>query len=107
MGIQEMGGRVLGCRVKGEREYEVTMNTWVGKDMLLKGLRVKGIVVEARELVKKDTIVSFMYVPVYLRDEVILGKLLEWGVKPVSKVMRRFRPGTKIADGTRFVRVWE
>ncbi|KAI4804715.1 hypothetical protein KUCAC02_026332, partial [Chaenocephalus aceratus] len=50
VGIQEMCGRVLGCRAKGEREYEVTMNTREGKEVLLEGLRVKGVMVEAREL---------------------------------------------------------
>lgn len=32
-------------------------------------------------------------------------KLSQWGVKPVSKIMRRWVPGTKVADGTRFLRV--
>ncbi|KAI4800546.1 hypothetical protein KUCAC02_009611 [Chaenocephalus aceratus] len=31
VGMQELCGRVMGCRTKGEREHEVTMKTWRGK----------------------------------------------------------------------------
>ncbi|KAK7879086.1 hypothetical protein WMY93_034135 [Mugilogobius chulae] len=43
--------------------------------------------------------------PAYIKDEEIEGKLLFWGVTPVSEVRRRMWPGTTVADGTRYVKV--
>ncbi|KAF3847170.1 hypothetical protein F7725_020198 [Dissostichus mawsoni] len=55
-----------------------------------------------------EVTVSFMHLPVYIKDDVIFGKLWEWGVEPASQIRRRFLPGEgkeRIADGTRILKV--
>ena len=63
-GIQDECGVVLGCRLKGER-YEVTMYE-EGKNKLLEGVRIKGVVIKAEELTAMEVMVSFMYMPIYI-----------------------------------------
>jgi len=52
-----------------------------------------------------DATVSFLHLPVYLPDRIILNRLEEWGVKPISVIKKRVWPDSDIADGTRFLRV--
>ncbi|XP_038153957.1 uncharacterized protein LOC119791746 [Cyprinodon tularosa] len=61
--------------------------------------------VMAKELTNDELIVSFLGLPAYITDEEIHKKLQTWGVRAVSDIKRRVWPGTKIADGTRFVKV--
>jgi hypothetical protein len=98
-------GVVSGCRVRGEKNYEITMKDEVGKRKLLDGVRVKGALVHGREIVNSDMVVSFINLPVYMEDATILARLEEWGVRPISVIKRRKWPGTEIADGTRFLKV--
>ena len=72
---------------------------------LLEGVRVRGVLVSARELLKREVTVSFMNIPVYIDDDEILLKLCYWGVEPTSHIIRRRIPGSSIADGTRHLRV--
>lgn len=105
VGVQELCGRVLGCREKGGGEFEITMKDREGMERLLEGIRVKGVMVSARGLLKREVTVSFMNLPVYIDDDVILLKLFYWGVEPASNIIRRRIPGSRIADGTRHLRV--
>ncbi|XP_034053212.1 uncharacterized protein LOC117533534 isoform X2 [Gymnodraco acuticeps] len=105
IGVQEQCGRVLACRMRGVREYEITMKTEEGRDSLLEGVRVKGVLISARKLSENEVTVSFMYLPAYIGDGVILERLREWGVEPVSRIHRRKIQGTQVADGTRYLRV--
>ena len=98
-------GVASGCRVRGEKTFEITMKDEVGKRKLLDGVRVKGALVHAREIVNNDMVVSFINLPVYMEDATILARLEEWGVRPMSVIKRRKWPGTEIADGTRFLKV--
>lgn len=103
--VKRKCGDVMGCRVRGERIYEITMKDEQGKTKLMDGVRVKGALVLARDIISKDMVVSFINLPVYLDDEDILSRLEEWGVRPMSAIKRRKWPGTEIADGTRFLKV--
>ncbi|KAL3055928.1 hypothetical protein OYC64_018599 [Pagothenia borchgrevinki] len=76
-----------------------------GMESLLEGVRVKGVLVSARELLRNEVTVSFMNIPVYVEDDAILLKLNSWGAEPASHIIRRRVPGTQIADGTRHLRV--
>ncbi|XP_062241187.1 uncharacterized protein LOC133951326 isoform X1 [Platichthys flesus] len=98
-------GVVSGCRVRGKKNFEITMKDEVGKRKLLDGVRVKGALVHGREIVNNDMVVSFIDLPVYMEDATILRRLEEWGVRPISAIKRRKWPGTEIVDGTRFLKV--
>ncbi|XP_026121503.1 uncharacterized protein LOC113101986 isoform X2 [Carassius auratus] len=104
-GVKKECGEVIGCRVRGERVYELTMKDEEAKRKLMDGVRVKGVMVHARDIMNNDMVVSFINLPVYLEDEKILAKLQEWGVRPLSPIKRRVWPGTDIVDGTRFLKV--
>lgn len=104
-GVKMVCGEVVGCRVRGERTYELTMKNKDAKKKLMDGVRIKGAMVHARDIVNNDMVVSFINLPVYLEDEKILDKLQEWGVKPLSAIKRRVWPGTDTVDGTRFLKV--
>ncbi len=104
-GVKMECGEVVGCRVRGERTYELTMKDEDAKKKLIDGVRIKGAMVHARDIVNNEMVVSFINLPVYLEDGKILDKLEEWGVKPLSAIKRRAWPGTDTVDGTRFLKV--
>ncbi len=103
-GVKECG-EVIGCRVRGERIYELTMKDEGAKRKQMDGVRVQGVMVHARDIMNNDMVVSFINLPVYLEDEKILSKLQDWGVRPLSPIKCRVWPGTDTADGTRFLKV--
>ncbi|KAF3859844.1 hypothetical protein F7725_000099 [Dissostichus mawsoni] len=96
-GIQKKCGVVDGCRVRGERLYEVTMRTCLGKMKIMEGLRVNGVMVHAQDLLNNDLTVSFLNLPVYVPDRMILKRLEDNQKKSVA--------GHGNTDGTRFLRV--
>ncbi len=104
-GVKKECGEVIGCRVRGEKIYELTMKDEEAKGKLMDGVRIQGVMVHARDIINNDMVVSFINLPVYLEDEKILSKLEEWGVRPLSSIKRRVWPGTDTVDGTRFLKV--
>ncbi|XP_013856064.1 uncharacterized protein LOC106511884 [Austrofundulus limnaeus] len=98
-------GGLLACRLITQRKYEVTVSNLTAKKRLLDGFKIGETRVLAKELIKDTLVVSFLGLPAYITDVEILQKLHGWGVSAVSEVKRRVWPGTKIADGTRFVKV--
>ncbi len=76
-GVKKECGEVIGCRVRGERIYELTMKDEEAKRKLIDGVRVQGAMVHARDIINNDMVVSFINLPVYLEDEKILSKLQE------------------------------
>lgn len=98
-------GAITGCRVRGEKTFEITMKDEKGKRKLLDGVRVKGTPVHVKEILNNDMVVSFINLPVYIDDAPILERLEQWGVRPISPIKRRKWPGTEIADGTRYMKV--
>uniref|UniRef100_A0A4W5MEM0 CCHC-type domain-containing protein n=3 Tax=Hucho hucho TaxID=62062 RepID=A0A4W5MEM0_9TELE len=103
--IKDVCGEVVGCRVKGERKYEITMRDGKGKERLMDGFMIKDTKIMARDMTTNELIVSFMNLPVYIEDSAILDKLNSWGVAAVSDIRRRVWPGTEIVDGTRYCKV--
>lgn len=104
-GINEVCGAVNGCRFKGDKKSEITMNHTKGKERLIDGFKIKNCQILARDLNNDELVVSFMNLPVYITDEDIHEKLNGWGVKATTPIKRRRWPGTEIADGTRFCKV--
>lgn len=103
--IKDVCGELVGCRIKGERKYEVTMRDAKGKERLMDGFKIKNTKVMARDVMANELIVSFMNLPVYIEDGAIVDKLRSWGVAAVSEIRRRVWPGTEIVDGTRYCKV--
>ncbi|XP_077960200.1 uncharacterized protein LOC144409427 [Gasterosteus aculeatus] len=103
--VKEECGEVIGCRYKNPKSYELTMRSEEGKAKLMDGLRIQNNTVTASEINKDEMVVSFINLPIYIGDEIITRKLLDWGVTPVSSIRRRVWPGTEIADGTRYMKV--
>lgn len=95
---------ILAVRPKQQKQYEVTMESEECCDELLNGLDINGQICEVKKLEDREYVVSFMHIPVYLKDNDIITKLEGWGVIPVSTVKRRCYPGTDIEDGTRFIK---
>lgn len=103
--IRLLCGGILACRLITDRKYEVTMSNVAAKMRLLDGFKIGTTTIMAKELTNDELVVSFLGLPAYITDEEILQKLHGWNVLAVSPIKRRMWPGTKIADGTRFVKV--
>lgn len=69
------------------------------------GFKIQNCRIIAKDLSLDEMVVSFLNLPVYITDEVILEWLRAWGESAVSPVKRRFWPGTEVADGTHFCKV--
>lgn len=102
--VRELCGGLVACRFIGAGKYEVTMSHPKGKERLLEGFKLGETRVHARELCNDELVVSFLNLPFYTDDGEILEKLHGWGVSALSPIKRRMWPGTKIADGTRFLK---
>ena len=98
-------GRVLGCRTKNGKRWELTMSNTKGKERLLDGFKIKNSRIVATELIRNIRVVSFLNLPLYITDDEIRDKLSQWGVEPASNIRRRKWAGTEIFDGTRFLKV--
>lgn len=102
---RELCGGLLACRYTGINKYELTMSHPKGKERLLEGFKIGQTRVMAHELNNDELVVSFLGLPAYVTDEDILRKLESWKVSATTPIRRRMWPGTRIADGTRFLRV--
>lgn len=103
--IKKECGELMACRFVKDNVYEVTMNNPRGKDRLMEGVKAGETRLHVRELSNEERVVSFLGLPYYIDDGEILDKLKGWGVEPASLIKRRLWPGTKVADGTRYLRV--
>ncbi|KAL0153054.1 hypothetical protein M9458_051653 [Cirrhinus mrigala] len=72
-------GKILALRPRQGKEYELTMENEEVCDDLADGLLVKGVNCEVKKLQNRDYVVSFIHLPAYLDDEMILNKLEGWG----------------------------
>ena len=81
----------------------MTMSHPIGNERLMDGFKIGETMVHARELVNDELVVSFMNLPFYIKDIMILDKLQGWGVSAVSPIKRRMWPGTNVADCTRYL----
>ncbi|XP_073804648.1 uncharacterized protein [Danio rerio] len=98
-------GKMLALRPRQGKEYELTMEKEEECEKLLEGLTINGVNCEVKSLHNRDYVVSFLHLPVYLENSIIVEKLEGWGVEPLTKIKRRCYPGTDIEDGTRFLKV--
>ena len=103
--VRGLCGGIIACRATGAKTYEVTMSHIKGKERLLDGFKINDVAIHGKGLCNDELVVSFLNLPAYITDEEILKKLDGWGVAAASPIRRRMWPGTKIADGTRFLKV--
>lgn len=73
--VKKECGIVMGCRVRGDRIFELTMKDESAKAKLMDGLRVKNAAVHAKDIINNEMVVSFINLPVYIEDLKILSKL--------------------------------
>ncbi|KAG7496752.1 hypothetical protein JOB18_024398 [Solea senegalensis] len=104
--VQELCSGLMACRYTGENKYEVIMTNAMGKRRLLDGFKIGTTTVLANKLDNDELVVSFLGLPAYITDKEILDKLYGWGVSAVSPIKRRMWPGTNIADGTRYLKLY-
>lgn len=90
---------------ESKASYEVTMDRTDNAYKLTRGISIFGDEY-ACTLVRSDVVmVSFLYIPAYVKDEELLKKLIDKNIQILSPVYRRAYPFTQIADGTRYVKV--
>ena len=58
-----------------------------------------------RTIYSDSIVVSFMHLPAYVSDDEIISKLKGLNIEILSDVKRRMHEKTKIADGTRYIKV--
>lgn len=103
--VQLTCGRVLGCRAKNDKRWELTMSNIKGKERLLDGFKIKSSRIVATELIRDTKVVSFLNLPLYITGDHIKDKLCQWGVEPASNIRRRKWAGMEVYNGTRFLKV--
>ena len=100
-------GEILACVPRNRNVYEVTFaderqaRVFAEEgEMFCNGIHVK------MNLIYSDSIVvSFMHLPAYVSDDEIISKLKGLNIEILSDVKRRMHEKTKIADGTRYIKV--
>ena len=100
-------GEILACVPRNRNVYEVTFaderqaRVFAEEgEMFCNGSHVK------MNLIYSDSIVvSFMHLPAYVSDDEIITKLKGLNIEILSDVKRRMHEITKIADGTRYIKV--
>lgn len=98
-------GASLALWQRHDKNYKATLDSEEPCVKLVGGLKYKGQTMEVKRLHRTEFLVSFLHLPPDVTDEVILGHLARWGVIPVLPVRRRYYPGTRVTDGTRFLKV--
>ncbi|KAL2095508.1 hypothetical protein ACEWY4_010227 [Coilia grayii] len=76
-----------------------------GRTYKLTGITFRDRLISVKRLHKSEIMVSFLHLPPELPDARIIDKLINLGVTPILPLMRRYYPGTSVADGTRYVKV--
>lgn len=90
---------------ESKASYEVTMDRTENAYKLTRGIIIYDDEY-ACTLIRSDVVmVSFLYIPAYVKDEELLKKLTDKDIQILSPVYRRAYPFTQIADGTRYVKV--
>ena len=84
--------------------YDVTLNTKDDATKLIQGVEIENTDYNCSLLFSDTTVVSFMKLPSFIKDEEIIERLISKGIKIVSPVYRRAIPGTQVADGTRYMK---
>jgi hypothetical protein len=106
---QKLGAdAVFACVPKSGNIFEVTTADLISAELLLDGVEIDGRIFECSEVEQKGNkpiVVSLMYLPAYMEDDVIEAKIKEFDtdIEFVGHIRRHFYRGTTIADGTRIV----
>ena len=104
---QQVGDVIRACVPKGPNHYEVTIDDVIQARSIsdIEYLECNGVKIRARLLHSETVVVSFLHLPAYIRDEEIEERLKGMNIEILTRIYRRYYKGTKIADGTRYVRV--
>ena len=104
---QQVGDVIRACVPKGPNHYEVTFDGVIQARSIsdIDYLEWNGVKIRARLLHSETVVVSFLHLQAYIRDEEIEERLKGMNIEILTPIYRRYYKGTKIADGTRYVRV--
>ena len=84
--------------------YEITVKDKdAANDLSDSGFQVAGLKYDCHQVYSAEKVVSFLHMPEFIEDDVIIKKLTDLGVEVLSKVKSRVYPGTSVHDGTRYV----
>lgn len=87
--------------------YEITFPDKDTADLCLDGIVIQGATRESRPVLQNNVMVSILYLPVFLDDDMIYRKFEALGIEIVSPIKRHMMTaddGHKVPDGTRFFR---
>lgn len=70
--IKDVCREVVGCRMKGERKYEVTMRNGKGKERLMDGFMIKRRIM-ARDMIANDLSLFYESSGVWPGTEIVVG----------------------------------
>ena len=97
-------GSVLAVVPRSGNLYEITVKDKESADDLAgTGFKVGDSKYECHAVYSSQKVVSFLHLPEFIEDDVVVKKLTDLGVEVLSKVKNRVHPGTKVHDGTRYV----
>ncbi|KAL3873299.1 hypothetical protein ACJMK2_036435 [Sinanodonta woodiana] len=104
--VEELTGdmSVYAVVPKGANLYEETLPNKEVAYNILSGIDIGSDHFDCTLLYSDTIIVSILHLPAYITDAEISMKLREYGVELLSPIQRRYYPGTRVADGTRYVR---
>ena len=97
-------GSIIAVVPRSGNLYEVTVSEKRYVDDLANvGFQVAGIKYACHAIYSSEKLVSFMHLPAFIDDNVIIQKLSDLGIETTSPFRRKKYPGTDVADGTRYV----
>ncbi|KAK6190742.1 hypothetical protein SNE40_002539 [Patella caerulea] len=98
-------GQCYACVPRGQGQLEITVSTTKKAKKLSAGVKVGDRNYECRMLFSPFTIVSFMNIPPYIDDDIIVEKLRYHGIELVSDVIRHYYKNHRSCEnGTRHVK---
>ena len=97
-------GSILAVVPRSGNLFEITVSEkQFVNDLSHSGFSVEGQKYDCHAIYSAERLVSFMHLPAFIEDDVILQKLAVLGVEVLSPVKKKNHPGTNVADGTRYV----
>ena len=106
-GLDKYVSDIYACVPKGQACYEITVPDVIDARALVEheDIDIGGERITCRLMYSETIVVSFMHLPAYINDDVIINFLVSKGIELKGDIKHRMIKGTNISDGTRYVRV--
>ena len=98
---------IYACVPKGHDCFEITLpDVREARELVEQDdIDIGGQRLKCRLMYSETLVVSFMHLPAYIDDDVIINFLTSKGIEIKGDIKHRLIKGTDISDGTRYVRV--